>query len=97
MARFDLYRSERGYNLDVQTGLLSEFDTRLVVPLLPREAAPPPERRLNPQFEIEGQPYLMMTQYMSAVRRKILGRPVGNLDAEYDRILSAISMIFSGF
>ena len=43
MARFDVYRNPEGsgYLLDVQADLLSDLNTRVVVPLIPAELAPP--------------------------------------------------------
>lgn len=34
MARFDVYRVEGDYFLDIQTNLLPSFGTRLVIPLV---------------------------------------------------------------
>jgi toxin CcdB len=56
MAQYGLFRDpdSEGYLLDVQTDLLDGLNTRVVVPLLPKEQAPTPAQRLNPTFEIEG-------------------------------------------
>lgn len=98
MARFDLYGSGAGsYLLDVQTDLISGLNSRLVVPLVPVASAPRPIRRLHPVFEIEGANYVLATHLLTAVPGAALGPPVGNLDAHYDRIFSAINMIFNGF
>ncbi|MFC4259739.1 CcdB family protein [Marinobacter lacisalsi] len=69
MARFDIFenRDGAGYLLDVQSDLLNGFNTRVVVPLLPKSSAPSPAQRLNPVFSIEGQEVVMATQYMAAV------------------------------
>jgi toxin CcdB len=46
MGRFDVYATPgqdgTGYVLDVQADLLQDLTTRVVVPLLPTEAAPKP-------------------------------------------------------
>lgn len=97
MARFEVYRADRGFLLDVQTDLLGGLTTRIVVPLLPLDIAPHPGRKLNPSFTIEGRPYRMVTQFMSAVPAGQLGHPVGNLEAHYDEIVAALDMIFLGF
>ena len=53
MARFDFYvNSEGGYLLDVQANLMSELNTRVVIPLMPRASAPKPAERLNPVFQM---------------------------------------------
>lgn len=97
MARYDLYPSERGFLLDVQNDLLMGLNTRLVIPLLPLDMAPSPQRRLNPTFEIAGAKYRLVTQYLSAIREAQLGKPIGNLKAHQPAIASAIDMIFLGF
>ena len=97
MARYDLHPSERGYLLDVQNDLLLSLNTRLVIPLLPRELAPSPQRRLNPIFEISGTEYQLVTQYLSAIRASQLGPVVGNLKPHQPTISSALDMIFLGF
>jgi toxin CcdB len=97
MARFDVYRTDTGYAVDVQTDLLDGLTTRLMVPLLDPAVAPKAIGRLNPTLEIDGKPYRMMTQYMTATRANQLGRAVANLDDHYDQITSAVSMILNGF
>lgn len=98
MATFDIYRSDRGYLLDVQSDLLDGLNTVLIVPLVPLDVAPIPIGRLNPVLEIAGDRYSMVTQYMAATPIKALGRPVGNLKfASYDQIKAALDMILLGF
>jgi toxin CcdB len=61
MARYDVYRfpHESGrLVVDVQADLLNGLTTRIVVPLISIEFAPPALHRLNPQFEIEGETFV---------------------------------------
>lgn len=99
MARFDLFKNEgaAGYLLDVQSDLLSGLNTRVVVPLLPTSAAPVPAQRLNPVFSIEGQEWLMATQFMAAVPEGELRSAVGSLAQRQDEISAALDMLFLGF
>jgi len=98
VARLDLYTNgENGFYLDVQTDILSGLNTRLVVPLMPPDIAPIPGRRLNPTFMIDGEPFVMVTQFMGAIPERALGRPVGSLDDSHDAVVMAIDMIFLGF
>jgi toxin CcdB len=97
MPQFDIYRANHGFNLDVQTDLISPLNTRLIVPLMPPAVAPRPEKRLNPVFTIEGESFVMVTQYLSAIRVAALGPPVGSLDPHYDDIRAALDMIFLDF
>ncbi|MEO9517776.1 MAG: CcdB family protein [Paracoccaceae bacterium] len=86
-----------GYLLDVQTDLLSDLNTRVVVPLLPTASAPKPATRPNPIFDFEDQPVVMATQFMAAVPTGILKISVGKLDEEFEKITSAIDMLIQGF
>ena len=99
MAHLDIYETPGrggGYVVDVQASLLSHLNTRVVVPLLPRESAPFPARGLNPVFEIAGIPHVLTTQFISAVRAAELGQPVGSLSAHRDEIIRAIDVVLTG-
>lgn len=61
------------------------------------KAAPSPAKRLNPIFDINGQPMVMLAQFMAAVPIGILKPAVTNLDAEFDHITRAIDMLTQGF
>jgi toxin CcdB len=99
MARHDLYRAPdgAGWWLDVQAEVLDLLNTRVVVPILPEAEAPVPAKRLNPVFEIEGERAVMVTQFLSAVPMRVLGRPVGSLAGRADEIGAALDMVFVGF
>ena len=81
MARFDVYpnpgrhASATPYLLEVQSDLLDELDSRVVIPL--RDAAQfPPVRlpeRLMPTFEIEGKPFVLETPKLAAVPLRVRG------------------------
>ena len=86
-----------GYLLDVQSDLLSDLNTRVVVPLLPERAAPLPAKRLNPIFRIEGEPHVMTTQFIAAVPERALGNPVDSLASEAEAVTAAIDMLTQGF
>ena len=99
MAQYDLFADPagNGYLLDVQNDLLEGLNVRAVVPLLPQGNAPIAASRLNPVFEFDGAPYLMMTQYIAAVPVSILKVPLGDLSDKFDAITSALDMLFHGF
>jgi len=99
MPRYDVYKVERGagYLLDVQSDLLGELGTRIVVPLLPRQSAPEPAKRLNPVFAKGGEHYVMATQFLATLPVSVLKRPEANLAAHYDDITNALDMVFHGF
>lgn len=99
MAKFDVYArlSDPGLLLDCQADILSDLNTRFVVPLLREGDAPRPAARLNPTFEIEGERYVMLTQFAAAVPTRVLGRKVASLIDENTKIASAIDMLLSGY
>lgn len=86
-----------GFLLDVQADLMSHFNTRMVVPLLPLDVAPRPATTLNPVFDIQGQPHSMVTQYMAAVPAAILRQPVANLVEHRSEVVAAIDLLLQGF
>jgi toxin CcdB len=98
MARFDIYENPdgNGYLLDVQADLLDGLNTRVVVPLIPLERAPAPAGGLNPIFEIRSAPHVMATQFLSAVPRAILGKPVANFLRKDTEITNALDMLLTG-
>jgi toxin CcdB len=98
VATFDIHRSGDGYLLNVQSDLLDGLNTVLAVPLMPIERAPLPMGRLNPVIELAGDRYSMVTQYMASTPIRELGPLAGSLKfSHYDKIKSALDMIFLGF
>ena len=82
--------------IDVQADLLSDLDTRVVVPLVRRAAFGRPASRLHPIFSIHGEQLVMVTHLMAAVRRGSLGTVVASLNDKRDVIVSAIDVLWSG-
>lgn len=97
MPRFDIFKEEDQYLLDVQANTLDYLNTCVVVPLRLPPYAPKPARRLNPAFSIDGRDHVMVTQFVTAVRREVLGEPSGNLSRHHDEIVAALDMLFQGF
>jgi toxin CcdB len=85
-----------GYVVDIQSGLLDTMATRVVIPLLPRQAAPPPAKALNPVLTIGGVEHVLMTQNIATVPLAQLRTPVGTLVVERDQIVRAIDALLSG-
>lgn len=98
MARFDVYRlgGEGLLVIDCQADLLAGLNTRVVVPLLAPEEAPKPARHLNPVFDVDGGPRVMVTQMLSAVEMRELGERVGSLDGQAHVILNALDFLLTG-
>ena len=98
MARFDLHRNGKGegFLLDCQADLLSDLNSRFVVPVLPEGAAPLPAERLNPVFEIEGIRHVMATQYAGAVEARELGPITASLVQHEREIGNALDFLITG-
>ena len=101
MARLDVHpmpgRAPAGYVLNVQADLLAHLATRIVVPLLPEDAAPKPISELNPIFEIGGKRHVMITQAIASVPARELKRAVASLVQEHERVTRALDTLLIGF
>ena len=99
MPRYDVFagRIEGNYLLDVQSDLLDNFKTRVVVPLLPVATVPPPMRKLHPTFEINGRKLVMATHLIATVPASKLGESRLNLTKHHDDIVAALDMLLQGF
>ncbi len=97
MAKYDVFSVDGGLVLDVQADILDHIDTRLVVPLVPKELSPKPSKRLNPVFTINGGEYVMFAQLVSALPVNILKQPKSNLSSHFAEITNALDMAFHGF
>ena len=84
------------YLLDIQADMLSALQTRVVVPLILREAFGRPIARLHPVFTIETRPVVMATHLTAAIRRSSLGAVVVSFQSERDTILNAVDVLWSG-
>lgn len=84
------------YLLDVQADLLRDLDTRVVVPLVRADAFGRKARGLHPVFEIEGEPFVMATHLMAAIRRRELGRVVTSLLDRRSEVIGAVDVLLSG-
>lgn len=81
----------------MQASLLDRLATRAVTPLLPSATAAPPLRELNPAFDIEGAPHVLLTQALASVPARELRRRVGFLAREGDAITRALDILFLGY
>jgi len=97
VARYDLFQDGDDYLLDVQADTVDGLNTRVVVPVQRPELAPKPGARLNPIFTIQGNRYVMVTQFLSAIPASELRLPVANLNRHHDEIVSALDMLFQGY
>jgi toxin CcdB len=104
MKRFDVVRNgdlasqrQMPYLLVVQSDLLADFPTRVVVPLIRQKGAgSAPVSLLNPQFDIEGETLVMFTQQIAGLPKRYLGKFICNLGAQRDTIVRALDFLFDG-
>ena len=83
--------------LNVQSDLIEDLGTRIVVPLYPAAAMKGKAiRTLTPTFEIDGKQYVMMTPQLAGIPRKLLGAPVADLSAKRADIISALDLLITG-
>lgn len=104
MAQFFAYknanpstRNQYPYLLDIQSDLLSDLKTTLVIPLSPaRIAAPMSLSRLNPSFALEGETFFAITQDIAGIDRSHLGAQAYDLSALRSEIVAAVDFVLSG-
>lgn len=102
MAQFEVYRNPGPdakhvpYLLDVQSDLLRDVQTRIVVPLA-RAAVHPKAPRLYPEFEVEGVRVVMLTTDLAGVGISEIGARVGSLADRRDTIRDALDFSFQDF
>ena len=102
MAQYDFYEyvgrnQSVAYLLDLQSDLLRELATRVVVPLVPLHAFGPPLKKLNPVMSIGGIDHVMATSELAGMPTKNLGRRAGSLDIHRHSIKSAIDFLQDGY
>lgn len=104
MAQFRVYRNPRTESkarfpllLDIQSDLLDQLDTRVVVPLAPVQTRKARAISvLMPELEVEGRRYVMVTPQMAGVPRGVLGAEVAEVTASRQEIVAAIDLLVTG-
>jgi toxin CcdB len=106
MAQFDVYRNSGTYTgivpylVDVQSDILSNFDTRVVIPLQSADFIRSENitviARLNPAFTVCDTEVFLAPQQMAAVHKRELGSKVDTLEAMRMEIFSALDVLAGG-
>lgn len=95
--QFDLYEMADGQLVVVlQNDLLSDLRTRVVAPLLPLDAAPPPLRGLNPALPVGEDLLVLMPQLMATLTLGEMGVRKGSLAHHRDQISRAFDTLWMG-
>jgi toxin CcdB len=85
------------YLLDIQSNLLDELRTTIVIPLCPaKQVNNIAITRLCPVMQINNDNYIALTQQMSGIDRKALGKEVCDLSHHRCEIIAALDFIVSG-
>ncbi len=90
--------SEIPYLVDVQNDLLSDLNTRVVIPLcLPKALGNKVISNLSPVFEIKGSKYALLTPQLAGIPSHELGSPVCDLSEFRHQFINALDFLFTGF
>ena len=101
--QFMVYRNNSNnraypYLLDVQSDIIDELNTRLVIPLfLLDEVNGRPACRLTPVLNVDGEDFLVMTHEMASVRQSQLGEEVVSVQEHRQAIKNALDFLLDGF
>lgn len=104
MAQFDVYlnpsRSTKKaypYLLDIQSEVISEIATRIVLPIARLSELKEQEmKKLTPVIEYLDEKLLIVTPQISAVPAKNLTNPLGSLAHLRDEIIASLDFALSG-
>lgn len=104
MAQFTLYKNDDKnsrkpfpYFVNVQSDLLDDLNSRLVIPLSPLKALKNINiKRLCPVIEVDGKEFVLLTHQLTSVPCSILKTKVKSLDEMRHDILSAIDILLTG-
>ncbi|MEX1196392.1 MAG: CcdB family protein [Pseudohongiellaceae bacterium] len=104
MAQFAAYqnpnpasREQFPWLLDIQSNLLDDLRTTIVIPLSPSGSVSRITiSRLNPVLDIGGDSFTAMVQDMAGVDRSQLGRELCDLSHYRVEIIAAVDFVLSG-
>jgi toxin CcdB len=104
MAKFDVFphpdaarRAATPYLLDVQNDYIDKLQSRIVIPLRLAAAFGPTMRDLNPLFTISKLNVVLDTAALAAFPAGGLKKPVSNLSARSQDIVSALDTLFGSY
>ena len=104
MAQFDVYTNPNPvtklaipYLLDIQTDLLNNLATRVVIPLYTVSTMGKAAKHLNIQFSIKRTTVMMSTAELAGVAVNSLGDKVCSLKEHRNEIIAAIDFLVTGY
>ena len=104
MCQFLLYRNEDKssnetypYFVDIQNSLLSDLNSRVVIPLSPYPALNKNEaKKLCPVIHLADGDYVLLTHQITSIPKSILKTKVTSIENGRYEILAAVDMLISG-
>lgn len=104
MAQFDVYqnpsRNTRNlfpYIVDIQSPIISDISTRIVVPLGKIQNFKSESMKgLTPELEYDGEKLLLLIPQIASIPSKNLKRPIGSLSHFRDEIIAALDFAITG-
>ena len=83
--------------INVQSSILSDLNSRLVIPVIKKELLKEKIKILNPEITINNEAWIVLTQQMSSISLSILGEEIEDVEMDRSTILSAIDFLITGF
>jgi len=104
MAQFDVYKNPSKntrniypYIVDIQSPLISDLATRIVIPLGKLSHFKNEQMKgLTPELSYEGEQLLLLTPQITSVPTKMLKSPVGSLSHFRDEIIASLDFAITG-
>ncbi len=104
MSQFNVYKNKNSrtsktfpYLLDVQSDLLDQLRTTVVIPLGKYSIVKDQViTKLCPIVEIDGNKYAALTQQIAGIEKSILGDNVSNISDYRSEFIDAIDLIITG-
>ncbi len=103
MAQFDIYantnpesKKNMPFLLDVQSDLLSELSTRVVIPLVLSSKVKKPLNNLMPQFTIQNTTVMMSTAELASISIRLLTHKIGSLQNRRNEIIASLDFLITG-
>ncbi len=104
MAQFSVHKNKNPktktaypYLVDIQTDLLTDLRTRVVVPLIKHTAlGKKPIDILTPIVEVGGQKFLMLVPQLAGIQLSDLGAEVASLASHRGAVVAAVDFLVTG-